>query len=58
MVLSLMLVGFVPAAFLALRLINTNHESMRDHTFVIVEGHSPKNWGVGGRPWPVEEMEV
>ncbi len=34
------------------------HESMRDHTFVIVEGHSPKNWGVGGRPWPVDEMEV
>ena len=34
------------------------HESMRDHTWVIVEGHDPKNWGTGGRPWPVEQMEV
>lgn len=32
-------------------------ESLRDHTFVIVEGHDPKNWGVGGRPWPVDEMQ-
>jgi phenylpyruvate tautomerase PptA (4-oxalocrotonate tautomerase family) len=29
-------------------------EGLRDHTWVIVEGHSPKNWGVGGRPWPAE----
>jgi phenylpyruvate tautomerase PptA (4-oxalocrotonate tautomerase family) len=27
---------------------------LREHTWVIVEGHSPKNWGVGGRPWPAE----
>ena len=24
--------------------------------WVIVEGHSPKNWGLGGKPWPVDEM--
>jgi phenylpyruvate tautomerase PptA (4-oxalocrotonate tautomerase family) len=29
-------------------------EGLREHTWVIVEGHSPKNWGVGGRPWPAE----
>ena len=29
---------------------------LRDHTWVIVEGHDPKNWGVGGKPWPVGEM--
>ena len=29
-------------------------EGLRDHTWVIVEGHSPKNWGVGGKPWPAE----
>jgi hypothetical protein len=23
---------------------------------VIVEGHSPKNWGLGGKPWPVDQM--
>lgn len=39
-------------------LCEATHESLRDHTFVIVEGHSPKNWGVGGKPWPVEEMEA
>jgi phenylpyruvate tautomerase PptA (4-oxalocrotonate tautomerase family) len=32
------------------------HEGLRDHTWVIVEGHSPKNWGLGGKPWPVEQM--
>jgi phenylpyruvate tautomerase PptA (4-oxalocrotonate tautomerase family) len=32
----------------------TGVEGLRDHTWVIVEGHSPKQWGVGGRPWPVE----
>ena len=21
-----------------------------------VEGHDPKNWGLGGKPWPVGEM--
>lgn len=31
-------------------------EGLRDHTWVIVEGHSPKNWGLGGKPWPVEQM--
>jgi phenylpyruvate tautomerase PptA (4-oxalocrotonate tautomerase family) len=30
-------------------------EGLREHTWVIVEGHSPKNWGVGGQPWPVEK---
>ena len=25
-------------------------------SLVIVEGHSPKNWGVGGKPWPVDQM--
>jgi hypothetical protein len=23
---------------------------------VIVEGHNPVNWGVGGKPWPVGDM--
>lgn len=32
------------------------HEGLRDHTWVIVEGHDPKNWGLGGNPWPVEAM--
>ncbi len=32
------------------------HAGLRDHTWVIVEGHNPKNWGVGGKPWPVDEM--
>jgi len=32
------------------------HPGLRDHTWVIVEGHNPKNWGVGGKPWPVDEM--
>ena len=32
------------------------HESLRDHTWVIIEGHDPKNWGVGGKPWPVDAM--
>jgi phenylpyruvate tautomerase PptA (4-oxalocrotonate tautomerase family) len=32
------------------------HPGLRDHTWVIVEGHDPKNWGVGGKPWPVGEM--
>jgi phenylpyruvate tautomerase PptA (4-oxalocrotonate tautomerase family) len=30
----------------------TGVPGLRDHTWVIVEGHSPKRWGVGGRPWP------
>jgi phenylpyruvate tautomerase PptA (4-oxalocrotonate tautomerase family) len=29
-------------------------EGLREHTWVVVEGHSPKNWGVGGVPWPAE----
>jgi len=32
------------------------HEGLRDHTWVIVEGHDPKIWGLGGKPWPVGEM--
>ena len=32
------------------------HPDLRDHTWVIVEGHDPKNWGVGGKPWPVGDM--
>jgi phenylpyruvate tautomerase PptA (4-oxalocrotonate tautomerase family) len=32
------------------------HPALRDHTWVIVEGHNPKNWGVGGKPWPVDQM--
>ena len=32
------------------------HEGLRDHTWVIVEGHDPKNWGLGGKPWPVGDM--
>ncbi len=32
------------------------HEGLRDHTWVIVEGHNPKNWGLGGKPWPVDQM--
>ncbi len=32
------------------------HPGLRDHTWVIVDGHDPKNWGVGGKPWPVAEM--
>ena len=32
------------------------HPGLRDHTWVIVEGHDPKNWGAGGKPWPVGEM--
>jgi phenylpyruvate tautomerase PptA (4-oxalocrotonate tautomerase family) len=29
---------------------------MSDDTWVIVEGHNPKNWGLAGKPWPVDEM--
>jgi phenylpyruvate tautomerase PptA (4-oxalocrotonate tautomerase family) len=32
------------------------HPGLRDHTWVIVEGHNPRNWGLGGKPWPVEAM--
>ena len=31
-------------------------EGLREHTWVIVEGHSPKNWGLAGKPWPTEKM--
>ena len=37
-------------------LCEATHPGLRDHTWVIVEGHSPKNWGLGGKPWPVDEM--
>jgi len=43
-------------------LCEATHPGLRDHTWVIVEGHSPKkghspkNWGLGGKPWPVGEM--
>ncbi len=37
-------------------LCDVTHPDLRDHTWVIVEGHSPKNWGLGGKPWPVEQM--
>lgn len=39
-------------------LCDATHESLREHTFVIIEGHSPKNWGVNGKPWPVDQMEA
>jgi phenylpyruvate tautomerase PptA (4-oxalocrotonate tautomerase family) len=26
-------------------------ESLRETTWVIVQGVSPKQWGVGGKPW-------
>jgi phenylpyruvate tautomerase PptA (4-oxalocrotonate tautomerase family) len=32
------------------------HPGLRDHTWVIVEGKDPRNWGLGGRPWPVDAM--
>ena len=35
-------------------LCEATHPGLRDHTCVIVEGHSPKNWGLGGKPWPVD----
>ena len=37
-------------------LCEVTQPGLRDHTWVIVEGHSPKNWGLGGKPWPVGEM--
>ena len=37
-------------------LCEATHPGLRDHTWVIVEGHNPKNWGLGGKPWPVDEM--
>jgi 4-oxalocrotonate tautomerase family enzyme len=36
-------------------LCRVTNEGLREHTWVIVEGHSPKNWGVGGRPWPADK---
>jgi phenylpyruvate tautomerase PptA (4-oxalocrotonate tautomerase family) len=39
-------------------LCEATHEGLRDHTWVIVEGHDPKNWGLGGKPWPVEAMPM
>jgi phenylpyruvate tautomerase PptA (4-oxalocrotonate tautomerase family) len=26
-------------------------EELREHTWVIVEGHEPGRWGRGGTPW-------
>ena len=37
-------------------LCEATHPGLKDHTWVIVEGHNPKNWGLGGKPWPVDEM--
>jgi phenylpyruvate tautomerase PptA (4-oxalocrotonate tautomerase family) len=37
-------------------LCEATHPGLKDHTWVIVEGHNPKNWGLGGKPWPVGEM--
>jgi phenylpyruvate tautomerase PptA (4-oxalocrotonate tautomerase family) len=37
-------------------LCEATHPGLRDHTWVIVEGHNPKNWGLGGKPWPVDQM--
>jgi phenylpyruvate tautomerase PptA (4-oxalocrotonate tautomerase family) len=31
-------------------------ETLRDHTWVIVEGHPPANWGAGGKPLVVADM--
>ncbi len=35
-------------------LCSVTSEEIRPSTWVIVEGVSPKNWGVGGVPWPAE----
>jgi phenylpyruvate tautomerase PptA (4-oxalocrotonate tautomerase family) len=32
------------------------HPGLKEHTWVIVEGHNPKNWGLAGKPWPVDQM--
>ena len=37
-------------------LCEATHPGLRDHTWVIVEGHNPKNWGLGGKPWPVGDL--
>ncbi len=26
-------------------------EELREHTWVIVQGHDPHRWGRGGKPW-------
>jgi phenylpyruvate tautomerase PptA (4-oxalocrotonate tautomerase family) len=31
-------------------------EVVREHTWVIVEGHDPSNWGTGGKPLRVPDM--
>jgi phenylpyruvate tautomerase PptA (4-oxalocrotonate tautomerase family) len=31
-------------------------EAMREHTWVIVEGVSPQNWGFGGAPMPASAI--
>ena len=30
-------------------------EELRDHTWVLVEGLSPKQWGIGGKPTDVAQ---
>ena len=37
-------------------LCDATTEALREQTWVIVQGHSPKNWGGGGKPWPTEMM--
>jgi phenylpyruvate tautomerase PptA (4-oxalocrotonate tautomerase family) len=32
------------------------HPGLKEHTWVIVEGHNPKNWGLAGKPWPIDQM--
>ena len=27
----------------------------KEHIHVVIQGVSPKNWGVGGVPWPAEK---
>jgi 4-oxalocrotonate tautomerase len=31
-------------------LVRATDESVREHVWVIVEGVSPKNWGIAGKP--------
>ena len=32
-------------------LCEATHPGLKEHTWVIVEGHNPKNWGLAGKPW-------
>ena len=31
-------------------LVSVTDEAIREHVWVIVEGVSPKSWGIGGKP--------